>query len=142
MRQAFPRCSRRKRREKRRERSAVPVLTVRTRQTRQRVVVVVAFSPSTQGEDRPCFVKRFLPAELFSRYQSAADHWEISERKQRLHTQSSLGHLGAPLDSINPFIAISMLSQVAFVGWQMCTRAGWLPAKSLHISLPVYIEGT
>lgn len=59
--------------------------------------VVVAFSPSTQGEDRPCFVKRFLPAELFSQYHSKRDHWEISERKQRLHTQSSLGHLGVAL---------------------------------------------
>lgn len=80
------------------------------------MVAVVAFSPSIEGEDCPCFVKRFLPVELFSQYQSAADHWEISERKQRLHTQSFLGHLGALLDSINPFIAISMVSEAAFVG--------------------------
>lgn len=46
---------------------------------------VVAFSLPAQGEDRPCFVKRFLPAELFSQYQSKRDHWEISERKRRLH---------------------------------------------------------
>lgn len=101
------------------------------------MVAAVAFSPSTEGEDCPCLVKRFLPAELFARYQSAADHWEFSERKQRLHTQSSLGHLGALLDSINPFIAVSMASQVAFVGTPTCTLAV-LPAKTF-IFLNLYI---
>lgn len=105
------------------------------RQTRKRVVAVVAFSLSIEGEDCPCFVKRFLPAELFPRYQSAADHWEISERKQRLHTESSLGHLGALLDSINSFIAISMVSLVAFVGWLMCTLAGLLVKTYTFLSL-------
>lgn len=57
-------------------------------------IEVVAFSLPAQGEDRPFSVKRFLPGELFSQYQSKRDHWETSERKQRLHTQSSLGHLG------------------------------------------------
>lgn len=46
---------------------------------------VVAFSLPAHGEDRPCFVKRFLPAELFSQYQSKRDHQEISGRKRRLH---------------------------------------------------------
>lgn len=42
--------------------------------------LMLAFSLPAQGEDRPCFVKWFLPAELFSRYQSKIDHWEITQR--------------------------------------------------------------
>lgn len=37
-------------------------------------IELVAFSLPAQGEDRPFSVKRFLPGELFSQYQSKRDH--------------------------------------------------------------------
>lgn len=94
------------------------------------VVAVVAFSPSTQGEDRPCFVKRFLPAELFSRYQSAG---------------GSLGDLGEKIKITYPELPGSPWRSAPlhqsiychFNGLSGCLcRAGW----RLHISQPVNIE--
>lgn len=54
----------------------------------------VAFSLPAQGEDRPCFVKRFLPAELFSQYQSKGDHWEKMKMKIACLPGVPGGHLG------------------------------------------------
>lgn len=40
---------------------------------------VATFSLPAQGEDRPCFVKLFLPLGLFSQYQSERDQQEITQ---------------------------------------------------------------
>lgn len=75
--------------------------------------MVVAFSLPIQGEDPPCFVKRFLPAELFSQYQSKRD---LREKTKIAYIPRVQGHVTIKLNQeINPFIAIAIAIEVVFV---------------------------